>query len=57
MSKKGNWTVKVKCVVEKELYCQDCTEEEAKSDPFGRSCMETETDQSDWEIIGIKADE
>lgn len=52
--KKGNWTVKVRCVVVKEVYCEDCTEEEAETEPFLHSLDELEIDMVDWEVDSIK---
>lgn len=32
--KKGSWIVRARREIEVELVCEDCTEEEARSDPY-----------------------
>ena len=32
--KKSSWVVRMRCVVTKEVVCDDCTEEEAKKNPW-----------------------
>jgi len=49
-----DWTVRVRCVVTKELSCPDCTEEDARTNPFEMAEDEQEIDQQDWEVIDVK---
>jgi hypothetical protein len=49
-----SWIVKCQCVVTKEFICDDCTEEQAKSDPLGFSVSEHELETSDWDVKSIK---
>jgi len=51
---KGNWTVLLKCVVIKEIYCKNCTEQEATSTPWAHSTEETEIDQTHWEVQSVE---
>lgn len=57
MSAKKNWIVRMKCVVLKDVYCTDCTEEQATSDPFEYASNEVEVDQHDYEVRSVKEDE
>lgn len=55
--KKGeprNWIVKMRCVVIKEVYCSDCSEDEAHDDPFNFSKDERELEQEDWQVISVE---
>ncbi len=51
--KKGNWIVKMKCVVEKEVFVNNCTETEARLNPWDHFDDEIETCQEDWEVISV----
>lgn len=51
---KSNWIVKVECVVRKDIFCNDCTEEEAKNNPYGHYDSEVETDFIDYEVIRVE---
>jgi len=51
------YRVTVKCVVYKVLTCEDCTEEQARTDPWDHAVHEVEQDQLDWEVLYVKADE
>ena len=55
MSNKGNWEVIMECVVRKNVYCEDCTEEEAKANPWDHAKEETEMEQVDWEVLKVTA--
>lgn len=48
--KKGNWVVKARCVVDKEIYCENCTKEEAVL----YSLEELKIQMVDWEIDSVK---
>ena len=52
--KKGNWVVKARCVVDKEVYCENCTKEEAEENPFLYSLEELEIQMVDWEVDSVK---
>lgn len=52
-AKKGNWVVRAKCIVTKDVYVSDCTEEEAKNDPFNHADDQIEVDQLDWEVQSV----
>ena len=47
---KRSWLVRVRCVVIKEVVCEDCTREQAESLPWDHAEQETEIDQVDWEV-------
>lgn len=51
---KGNWVVRVRCTVIKAIRCEDCTEDEAREDPFDHAVDETEVSQEDWEIESVE---
>lgn len=51
---KGNWIVKMKCVVEKDVFVSDCTREEAENNPWDYAENENETSQVDWEVISVE---
>ncbi len=53
---KGNFTVRITATVTKELYCIDCTEEEARSDPWNHCESERELSQSDYEVLEVEQD-
>jgi hypothetical protein len=52
--KKSNWIVKMKCVVYKDVFLSDCTEEEANFNPWYYCTSALETTQVDWEILSVK---
>jgi hypothetical protein len=51
---KKNWKVRIECVVEKEIYCDNCTEEEAYKNPWAYATDEIEVNQSNWEVKFVK---
>jgi len=52
------FNVRVRCVVTKMVYCEGCTEEEARENPFDWASDENEIDQEDWEVLSVEeADE
>lgn len=59
MSKKhkGNWIVRVRATVTKDVYCEDCTEDEARSDPFNHAENEEEVEQVDWSVVDVQSNE
>ena len=54
---KTSWLVKVRCVVEKELVCSDCTEEQANKDPWSHCIDETEKGMTDYEVQSVVPNE
>ena len=56
-SKKRNWIVRMECKVIKDVYVSDCSEEEARTNPFAHSTNEREVDQLDWEVRSVEPNE
>ena len=54
---RGNWIVRIRCVVLKDVYCDDCTRQEALSRPYDHASDEFETDQEDWEVVSVRSNE
>lgn len=52
-----SWIVTMKCVVRKEVICDDCTEDDARNNPWDFAGNEMETDQEDWEVLSVKPNE
>lgn len=53
--KKGSWIVRIRQTVKKDLVCNNCTEEEARNDPFQYSDQnEQEIDSEDWEVLRVE---
>lgn len=52
-----NWIVRVKCEVTKEVICFDCTQEQAKKNPFQYAEEERETGQQNWKVTSIEPNE
>jgi len=44
----------MKCEVTKDVYCENCTEEEARNNPFEHSTEEVEVDQCDYEVRSVE---
>lgn len=52
---KKAWIVRLRCTVEKEIYLQGCTEDEARSNPWHYvHGEELELGMSDWDVLSIK---
>lgn len=51
---KGSWIVRVKVVSIRELVCDDCTEEQARDNPYDHAVSDDEVHQEDWQIQDIK---
>jgi hypothetical protein len=51
--KKSDWIVTMKCVITKEVYVENCTEEEAK-EPWAYSIDEREIEMTDWKFLSIE---
>lgn len=52
--KKSNWIVRVKAVVIKDVYCENCTEEAAHTEPFKHAESEEEVEQQDYEVVSVE---
>jgi hypothetical protein len=50
---KAMWVVTIRCVVQKSVTCADCTEEQAKRNPFEYAIEELETDQEDYDVLSV----
>lgn len=59
MKKKNrSWIVRLRCVVIKEVTCDDCTEDQARDEPWEYvDGDETEIEQVDWEVQSVKVNE
>lgn len=57
MSKTKSWIVTMECVVSKEVICDNCTEEQARKDPFEYASDERETGQVDWKVESVEPNE
>lgn len=53
-AKKGSWMVRMKCEVTKDVYCEDCTEDEARNHPFDHAVDETEVEQTDYDVKSVE---
>lgn len=51
---KQNWIVRVKCVVHKDVFVDNCTEDQARSSPWEFSSGELEVDMSDWDVKSVE---
>ena len=54
MPKKKNWLLKIKCEVTKEIYVENCTQEEAIEDPWSHSVDERDLEMPNWEVESIE---
>lgn len=48
------YSVRMRCVIIKRVYCEDCTEEQARTDPFEHAIEEYEADQEDWKVLSVE---
>lgn len=53
----GNWIVRMRCEVVKEIYCADCTEEQARSNTFDYADDEIEIEQTDYTVLSVNPNE
>ena len=51
---KQSWVFKVECLVTKSVVLENCTEEEARNNPWSFAVEETETGMIDWEFINLE---
>lgn len=54
--KRGRVVVRVRCEVVKIVYCEGCTVEQAKRDPWYYATSSEELDMPDWKVITAKAE-
>jgi hypothetical protein len=50
---KSSWIVEMRCVVIKDVCCNDCTIEEAENNPWDFAVDESERYQEDWEVVKV----
>jgi hypothetical protein len=55
--KKSNWIVRMECTVIKDVCVDDCTEEQARNEPFEHASGEQEVDMRDWEVKSVTPNE
>lgn len=51
--KKGNWIVRMKCEVTKDVLVSNCTEDEARKTPWEFATEEIEVEQCDWKVTDV----
>jgi hypothetical protein len=51
---KQSWIVRVQCVVEKEVITTDCTEAEARDNPWNHFDSERELSQPDFTVHSVE---
>lgn len=49
----GSFIVNMRCVVMKKVYVEDCTEEQARNNPWEHATNEIEGDQIGWTVEGV----
>lgn len=55
--KKQNWIVRMECVVVKDVYVENCTEEEARQKPFEHATHAKEAEVTDWKVKAVRPNE
>lgn len=50
------FTIRMRCVVEKVVTVEGCTEEQARANPWDYAVDEREDCQVDWKVLSVKAD-
>lgn len=55
--KKGSWIVRCKCQIIKDVFVENCTEEQARREPFEFATDEREIDMRDWEVQSVKTND
>lgn len=48
------WVVRVRATVTKDVFCENCTDAEARRDPYNHAENEEEVEQYSYEVIGVK---
>jgi hypothetical protein len=54
---KRNWIVRMRCEVVKDVCVDNCTEDEARNDPWSFAVSEQEIEQPDWEVKSVDPNE
>lgn len=44
----------MRCTVTKHVYCEGCTQEEARSNPFDHAVDELEIEQVDYKVTDVQ---
>lgn len=44
----------MRCTVVKEIIIEDCTETQARQNPWDFAADEKEVEQTDWEVTSVK---
>lgn len=52
----STYIVTMRCVVTKIVTCENCTEEQARNQPWEYATDEHEADQIDWEVKRVEED-
>ncbi len=52
--KQKSWVVKIKRVVEEELICEPCTEEEAENEPLKFAVDRRELETTDYSVLKVE---
>lgn len=52
-----NWIVRMKCTVLKDVYVDDCTGEQARTNPFEFASKEQDVDMLDWDVKSVEPNE
>ena len=53
-AKNESFIVRVRCTTLKDVYCERCTEEQARTSPFEFYTDEQEVDLEDWEVLSVE---
>ena len=52
--KRSSWIVRLRCVVIRDVVCEDCTKEEALDDPLASVNDDAdEIELVDWEVLSV----
>ena len=54
---KGSWIVTLRAVVTYSVVCDDCTEDDARNEPFSHAVEEHVEDLRDWEVERVEAND
>jgi hypothetical protein len=52
-----SWIVRMHAVVEKEVVCEDCTEKQARDNPFEHAIEEREISQYEYAVKSVVPNE
>ena len=54
--KRDHWKVTMRCEVTRIVSCEDCTEEEARENPWDYATDEQDVDLINWEVRKVERD-